>query len=110
MPSLRSASSCLFGLACGDALGAPCEFPTVHEILARFPPDGPQQPAGDPARVSDDTQMALAVGGALMQTPRPYTPANLERRLRQTFVAWLRDPENNRAPGRTCLLACSRLE
>ena len=110
MPPLRRASGCLFGLACGDALGAPGEFLRVHEILVRFPPGGPLQPEGDPARVTDDTQMALAVGEALMQTPRPYTPANVERRLRQTFVAWLRDPENNRAPGRTCLQACGRLE
>ena len=77
MPSLRRASGCLFGLACGDALGAPTEFLSVDRILARFPPGGPQQPEGDPARVTDDTQMALAVGEALMQTPRPYTPAQL---------------------------------
>jgi ADP-ribosylglycohydrolase len=110
MPSLRRASGCLFGLAFGDALGAPTEFLNVKAILRRFPPDGPQEPEGDPARVTDDTQMALAVGEALMQTPRPYAPENLEKRLRQTFVKWLRDPENNRAPGRTCLQACGRLE
>ncbi len=110
MPSLRRASGCLFGLAIGDALGAPTEFLSVDRIRVRFPPDGPLQPEGDPARVTDDTQMALAVGMALMQTPRPYTPADVERRLRQTFVAWLNDPENNRAPGRTCLQACDRLE
>ncbi len=33
MPSLRRASGCLFGLACGDALGAPGEFLSVNEIL-----------------------------------------------------------------------------
>ena len=110
MPSLRRASGCLFGLAFGDALGAPTEFLKVDAILARFPPDGPQQPEGDPARVTDDTQMALAVGDALMQAARPYTPDGLERRLRQTFVAWLRSPENNRAPGMTCLRACAGLE
>jgi ADP-ribosylglycohydrolase len=110
MPTLRRASGCLFGLAFGDALAAPYEFLSVDEILARFPPTGPEQPEGDPARVTDDTQMALAVGEALMQTPVPYTPEQLERRLRQTFVAWLRDPENNRAPGNTCLEACHRLE
>jgi ADP-ribosylglycohydrolase len=110
MPSIRRASGCLFGLAFGDALGAPTEFLNVDTILARFPPDGPPQPDGDPARVTDDTQMALAVGEALMQASRPYTPDGLERRLRQTFVAWLRSPENNRAPGMTCLRACEGLE
>jgi ADP-ribosylglycohydrolase len=76
MPSLRRASGCLFGLACGDALGAPTEFFSVNEIRARFAPGGPLQPEGDPRRVTDDTQMALAVGEALMQTPCPNTPAN----------------------------------
>lgn len=71
MPSMRRASGCLFGLAFGDALGAPTEFLNVDEILTRFPPHGPTQPEGDPARVTDDTQMMLAVGEALMQTPRP---------------------------------------
>lgn len=110
MPSIRRASGCLFGLAFGDALGASTEFLSVDEILARFPPRGPEQPEGDPARVTDDTQMTLAVGEALMQASRPYTPDTLERRLRQTFVAWLRSPENNRAPGMTCLKACKGLE
>ncbi|HEY6539355.1 MAG TPA: ADP-ribosylglycohydrolase family protein [Ktedonobacteraceae bacterium] len=110
MPSIRRASGCLFGLAFGDALGAPTEFLRVDEILARFPPRGPEQPEGDPARVTDDTQMTLAVGEALVQASRPYTPDALERRLRQTFVAWLRNPENNRAPGMTCLRACKGLE
>ncbi len=110
MSSMRRTSGCLFGLAFGDALGAPTEFLTVEAILARFPPDGPEQPEGDPARVTDDTQMMLAVGEALMQASRPYTPEALERRLRQTFVAWLRSPENNRAPGMTCLRACEGLE
>ncbi len=110
MPTLRRASGSLFGMAFGDALAAPCEFLGVDEILARYPPAGREQPEGEPARVTDDTQMALAVGEALMQTPVPYTPEQLERRLRQTFVAWLHDPENNRAPGHTCLTACHKLE
>lgn len=110
MNATRRASGCLFGLACGDALGAPGEFLGVDEILARFSSDGFDQFEGDMLRVTDDTQMTIAVGKALMLTPRPYTPDTLERRLRQTFVVWLRDPENNRAPGMTCLEACGRLE
>ena len=60
--SLRRASGSLFGLAYGDALGKPTEFLTVAEIVRRYGPAGPRELAGDPALVTDDTQMALAVG------------------------------------------------
>lgn len=105
----KRASGCLFGLAFGDALGAETEFMSVDRILRSFPPDGPQQPPGNPARVTDDTQMTLALGNALLASARPYTAASLEGPLRQAFVDWSRSPENNRAPGITCMDACRRL-
>jgi ADP-ribosylglycohydrolase len=104
------ASGCLFGLALGDALAAPTEFMDVASILRRYPPDGPAAPAGDPALVTDDTQMALCVGEALLAAPRPYAAATLEGPLRAAFVAWSNSPENNRAPGNTCLAACAKPE
>ncbi|MCL1468859.1 ADP-ribosylglycohydrolase family protein [Argonema galeatum] len=109
MESKRRASGCLFGLALGDALGAKTEFLNVDEILHRFPPDGPQEPFGDPAPVTDDTQMALSVGEALVEAGRKYSAASLEATLRRAFVAWWLSPDNNRAPGRTCLSACANL-
>jgi ADP-ribosylglycohydrolase len=105
----QRASGCLFGLAFGDALGAKTEFLNVSEILRNFPPGGPLEPPGNPALVTDDTQMALAVGKALLQATRPYTVANLEKPLRQAFVEWSYSPENTRAPGITCMKACDRL-
>ena len=102
-------SGCLFGMALGDALGAYTEFLDVPGILRRFPPNGPQAPLGNPARVTDDTQMALAVGEALINALHPYTPHGLGQALKRTLVAWHIDPENNRAPGRTCLTACQQL-
>jgi ADP-ribosylglycohydrolase len=105
------ASGCLVGAALGDALAAPVEFiGDIDEIARRFPPAGPREPMGDPARVTDDTQMMLAVGEALLAAGARPTPASLEPALRRAFVAWLRDPENNRAPGTTCLNACAGLE
>jgi ADP-ribosylglycohydrolase len=59
--------------------------------------------------VTDDTQMALAVGDALIAAPRPYEPESLGEHLRRTFIDWYNDPENNRAPGNTCLNACEEL-
>ncbi|MEH1016547.1 ADP-ribosylglycohydrolase family protein [Micromonospora sp. CPCC 206060] len=105
---LQRATGSLLGLAYGDALGKPTEFLTVAEIERRYGPAGPRELTGDPALVTDDTQMALAVGWALHDAPAP-TPANLEPRLRDRFLAWAASPENNRAPGMTCLRACAGL-
>lgn len=107
---LSRIGGCLFGLAFGDALGADTEFLKVPEILRKYPPNGPQELKADLALVTDDTQMALAVGEALVKAQRPYTLATLEPPLRTAFVQWLRSPDNNRAPGMTCLTACEGLE
>ncbi len=106
----NQASGCLFGTAFGDALGAETEFLSVAQILAKWPPDGPHNLVGAPVRVTDDTQMMLAVGEALLQAPRPYTAATLEGPLRAAFVRWADSPDNTRAPGMTCLTACARLK
>lgn len=105
-------AGCLFGLAFGDALGAPTEFLSVAEILSRWPPAGPVELTGAPARVTDDTQMALAVGEALAEAlgKRDLSPESAETLFRSAFVAWLNSPDNNRAPGMTCLRACEALE
>ncbi len=102
-------TGCLFGMALGDALGAETEFLNMAGILKQFPPNGPQAPYGNPARVTDDTQMALAVGEALVAAPKPYAPDTLGEALRRTFIEWYDSPENDRAPGVTCLEACERL-
>lgn len=111
MSDKKKASGCLFGLALGDALAAPTEFLKVSEIVRRFPPDGPQEPMGNPARVTDDTQMAIAVGEALIEAERQggIDPSNLEDSLRRAFIQWLNSPDNNRAPGMTCIRACENL-
>ncbi|MFS8478147.1 MAG: ADP-ribosylglycohydrolase family protein [Micromonosporaceae bacterium] len=102
------ASGSLFGLAFGDSLARPTEFLTVAQIHARYGPAGPRDLEGNPALVTDDTQMALAVGFALLDAPAPE-PHLLEPPLRQRFVAWLHSPDNTRAPGNTCLRACAGL-
>jgi ADP-ribosylglycohydrolase len=93
----------------GDALGAETEFKSVAQIKQKWPPHGPQQLEGRPALVTDDTQMALAVADALHIAPRPYTKAGLLGPLHDTFVSWLNSPDNNRAPGNTCLRSCRHL-
>ena len=98
----------LFGAAYGDALAAPTEFiQNLDEIRRQFPPNGPTHIHR--GRVTDDTQMMLAVGRALLSTLELNAKAS-EAPLRREFVDWLHDPENTRAPGMTCLQACRNLE
>ena len=106
-PALRASGS-LFGLAYGDALGKPTEFLTVAEIERRYGPTGPRELSGEPVLVTDDTQMALAVGWALHEA-QSFTPEAVQPLLRQRFLAWAISPDNNRAPGMTCLRACAEL-
>lgn len=96
-------------MALGDALGAETEFLDIERILRRFPPNGPQEPRGSPAKVTDDTQMALAVGDALLTATRPYSLDALSNAFVRAFMDWYNNPDNNRAPGNTCLTACEAL-
>jgi len=105
---VEKASGSLFGLAYGDSLGKPTEFQDYATIVAEYGPAGPRRLTGDPALVTDDTQMMLAVGEALVAAG-PLTPASYEPVLRQAFLDWAISPENNRAPGMTCLRACGAL-
>lgn len=51
----------------------------------------------------------LAVGSALLATPLPFASDSLSKELSRTFIDWYHDPDNNRAPGMTCLVACEAL-
>ncbi len=107
----RAATGALTGLALGDALGFPTEFKDVPSILAAHGP-WRERDLPRPAFVTDDTQMTLALGRALRTATErgPLGPGRLERPLREEFTDWYRSPENNRAPGHTCLRACHLLE
>jgi ADP-ribosylglycohydrolase len=106
----NAATGTLIGLALGDALGFPTEFSTVPRILEKCGP-WREMELPEPAIVTDDTQMTLALGRGLraaMERGR-LGPRAMERPVREEFVEWNRSPENNRAPGRTCVTACERL-
>ncbi|GAB2787351.1 ADP-ribosylglycohydrolase family protein [Streptomyces chlorus] len=107
----RAATGALTGLALGDALARPTEFIGVPKILDWYGPWRTME-LPTPARVTDDTQMTLALGRGLRAALDRglFTPEGLERAVRVEFVEWYRSPENNRAPGRTCLDACGLLQ
>ncbi len=106
---LDKIAGCLYGTALGDALGALTEFYDFDFLRRRYPPRGPQEPPGNPALVTDDTQMAIAVARGLLNALRPYTLDTLGAALTKTFSAWYDDPNNNRAPGVTCLESIENL-
>ncbi len=107
----RAATGSLTGLALGDALGFPTEFNDVPSILATCGP-WREMELPTPAIVTDDTQMTLALGKGLRTAMDlgVLGPEAMVEPVRQEFIAWNRSPENNRAPGNTCLRACDLLE
>lgn len=112
MADLTNIQGMLFGLAYGDALGAPTEFMTLDEIAERWP-GGPSSLDQTGYTVTDDTQMMLAVGQGIVSAANEapvLSPNTLEKSLRHEYVTWFLSPENNRAPGMACLSACERLE
>ncbi len=98
----------LYGLALGDALGWPTEFKSLEQIKARYGVQGIQEPP-DPAEFTDDTQMTLAIVRALLKHPDGAIEP-LMGEVVQEFIEWAHSPENNRAPGNTCMAAIRNLE
>src|SRR4051812_19319864 len=95
----RKASGCLLGLAYGDALAAPGEFLPAEAIIRRYGEEGPDRPS---ARVTDDTQMALAVAEALAVAPKPLEPISFEHELRERLLVWSENLDDDRAAAATC--------
>ncbi len=103
---------CILGLAAGDALGFPVEFIRRDAILAAHGPQGVTEmlpsrhhPAGT---FTDDTQMTLALAQGLLDAWDGDLDARMTAVARR-FVAWAESPDNDRAPGGTCLAGCSNL-
>ncbi|MEU4068094.1 ADP-ribosylglycohydrolase family protein [Streptomyces wedmorensis] len=106
----QAATGSLIGLALGDALGRPTEFIDVPRVISWYGP-WRELTLPDPAKVTDDTQMALAFARGIRSAMDRgvLAPLRLARPVRDEFVDWYRSPENNRAPGRTCMVACQLL-
>ncbi len=103
------AQAILFGLALGDALGYRTEFLTLPQIKRLYGAQGIQEPP-HPALYTDDTQMTLALAQGLLDAGLNAPLDRLMRAVAQRFVEWRHSPENNRAPGTTCLRGVARFE
>ena len=96
------AKGILFGLAIGDALGFPTEFMTLSSIKKKYGQSGITDLPGNPALYTDDTQMSISVAEALAKAGERDLESIMEA-VREEFTTWRHSPENNRAPGNTCL-------
>ncbi|WP_306332661.1 ADP-ribosylglycohydrolase family protein [Streptomyces sp. KL118A] len=134
-PVWRSSRAALLGLAIGDAMGRPLSLLPMDRITALYGGwESMELPlaADGTVRVSDQTQLTLAVGEALaevaVQAPLPeaearlaltvrgalpappwLTPGAVTTALRTHLINWRRSPDNDRSPGRTTLDACTAL-
>jgi len=107
MNDLHKIEGILYGLAIGDCFGYPTEFMLLEDIKARFGPSGIQK-IPDPPLFTDDTQMTMAIAEALARSGEKDTH-DIMVDIGGEFVKWLDSPENNRAPGMTCIAGAREL-
>ncbi len=81
---------CLLGAAVGDALGYPLEFMREQQIFNRYGDGGIQalEQAGMPAKISDDTQMALFAANAVLYA-KSNPDISPEQALWTAYREWL---------------------
>jgi len=99
----------LFGLALGDALGYPVEFIKLPVIRQKYGSAGIQEPPF-PVLYSDDTQMTLALAEGLLDAGINEPLDDLMQGIGNRFIDWLDSPDNNRAPGTTCINGVERFQ
>lgn len=106
--ALREARSILLGGALGDSLGWPVEFLQRDEIVRAFGSAGITVPP-TPALTSDDTEMTLALGTALVEAGEQPVDV-LMIAVTAAYVRWLETHDPSRAPGTTCLAGARALQ
>lgn len=104
---------CLLGLAIGDALGYPVEFMNHSEIADAVGQDGVrgfvETNRCQRGQYSDDTQMTIALLKGLLSADTEDLD-DVMRHTTREFIQWANSPENNRAPGQSCMDGCFALE
>ncbi|MGD9099724.1 MAG: ADP-ribosylglycohydrolase family protein, partial [Anaerolineae bacterium] len=100
----------MVGMGLGDALGYRVEFNQPETLWNEYGLWGICTPPlrGGRMLYTDDTQMAVYLARGLLRSRAEGD--DWHAAVADEFVTWLRDPENNRAPGGTCLSGCRALE
>ncbi|QSE88051.1 ADP-ribosylglycohydrolase family protein (plasmid) [Rhodococcus pseudokoreensis] len=97
-------ANAMTGLAAGDAWGYQVEFTSYAQM-----PAYPVTPPTGPWVISDDTQMTLAVHHALAEVTDFDDIETVTDAIVRQFLLWQVDPDNTRAPGRTCMRSLHNL-
>jgi len=98
-------SNSLIGLAAGDAWGYQVEF-VKYDGMPSYPVAAPPQIW----RVSDDTQMTLALHDALVDAGGQLGDIDaVTAAITSRFLQWQTDPDNDRSPGNTCMESLRRI-
>ncbi len=107
--SIKQAKAILYGLALGDALGRPTEFMPLAEIKSQYGVSGIQE-LPEHVLYTDDTQMTIALTEGLLDVGLDASLEEQMNAIGQRFIEWSHSPENNRAPGMTCMKGVGRFE
>lgn len=95
----------LIGLAAGDAWGYQVEF-TKYDRMPTYPVRAPKKVW----KISDDTQMTLALHDALVEVSDQLDDVDaVTKAIVARFLEWQIDRDNNRAPGAACMGSLTRL-
>lgn len=98
-------ANALIGGAAGDAWGYQVEFTSYPSM-----PSHPVAPPEGDWIISDDTQMLLATHAALHECPDLSDIDTAADTILRHFIVWSHDPDNNRAPGVTCMNSLRAIE
>lgn len=99
----------IYGLAYGDAWGWPLEFNSYQSIANNPFTDFPTN-----AIITDDTQMSLYALEAIQDNYTFFAnedsdEATARLLFGESFIHFMKDPKNNRAPGITCMESLEKL-
>jgi len=121
MTTKNQARAVVYGLACGDALGWPTEFMSMPAIWNKYGKNGITDLSQTKGEFTDDSQMTIALAEGLLDALRETPVVNMSPtdaladpnyvmpRVAERFLEWSVSPENNRAPGTSCMGGCRRL-